>query len=249
MLVLQTLIPALIFAKGSTEIILKGGTHVPFSPSFHYVNEVFVPFLERLGIRILLSIESYGFYPKGGGKIRAEIFPAKGLKPLTIVERGRIVALKGCSGVANLPLSIAERQRKALQEKIQLEAKDLRCPEAVDLLDAPSPGQGTFIFIKAESEHSLAGFTSLGERGKKAEAVGEEAAAEFIDYFSSDAALDPHLPDQIALYLAMGEGESEFGTSRITQHLMTNLWVIGLFHAFKFSVEGEIGKPGKVMIK
>lgn len=248
MLVLQTLIPALIFSKGRTELILKGGTHVPFSPSCHYVSEVFVPFLEKMGIRILLSIESYGFYPKGGGKIRAEIFPANGLKPLTIVERGRIVALKGCSGVCNLPLSIAERQRKALLENIRLEMKDLRCPEAVDLLEAPSPGQGTFIFLKAESEHSLAGFTSLGERGKKAEVVGKEAAEEFINYWSTNAALDHHLPDQIVLYLSLCGGESEFTTSRITQHLLTNLWVIGLFHEFKYSVEGEIGKPGRVKV-
>jgi RNA 3'-terminal phosphate cyclase (ATP) len=248
MLVLQTLIPALIFSKGRTELILKGGTHVPFSPSFHYVNEIFVPFLERLGIRIALGIESCGFYPKGGGKIRAEIFPAKRIKPLTIVERGRLVALKGCSGVANLPLSIAERQRTALLEKIHTEIKDLRCPEAVDLIDASSSGEGTFVFLKSESEHSLAGFTSLGERGKKAEAVGEEAAAAFLDHYSSDAALDPHLADQLVLYLSLCNGGSEFTASRITQHLLTNLWVIGLFSEFKYSVEGKIGKPGRVKI-
>ncbi|MCL4476177.1 MAG: RNA 3'-terminal phosphate cyclase [Nitrospirae bacterium] len=248
MLVLQTLIPALILVGGRTEIILKGGTHVPFSPSFHYVNEVFVPFLERLGIRILLSIESYGFYPKGGGKIRAEIFPARRIRPLTILERGRIVALKGCSGVANLPLSIAERQWKGSLEKVHSEIKDLRCPESLDLLDAPAIGQGTFIFLKAQSEHSLAGFTSLGERGKKAELVGEEAASEFVQYYYTDAALDPHLPDQLVLYLSLSDGESEFTTSRITQHLLTNLWVIGLFHEFKYSVEGESGKPGKVKV-
>lgn len=249
MLVLQTLIPPLIFTGEKTELILKGGTHVPFSPSFHYVNEIFVPFLEKLGIRILVSIESYGFYPKGGGKIRAEIFPAKRIKPLTIVERGRIVRLKGCSGVANLPLSIAERQRKALLERIHSETKGLRCQESVDLLNASAPGQGTLIFLKSESEHSLAGFTSLGERGKKAEVVGEEAAAAFVDFYSSGAALDPHLPDQLVLYLSLCDGESAFTTSRITQHLLTNLWVIGLFREFKYSVEGEIGKPGRVKIK
>ncbi len=248
MLVLQTLIPAFIFTKARTGLILNGGTHVPFSPSFHYVSEVFIPFLKRLGIRTLLSIESYGFYPKGGGRIRAEIFPTGEMKPLRLPERGRMVALKGCSGVANLPLSIAERQTKSLLEKIHSEMKDLRCAEALDLLDAPAPGQGTFIFLKAESEHSVAGFTSLGERGKKAEVVGEEAAVAFMDYYSADAALDPHLSDQLVLYLSLCDGESEFSTSRITQHLLTNLWVIGLFHEFKYSVEGERGKPGRVKI-
>jgi RNA 3'-terminal phosphate cyclase (ATP) len=248
MLVLQTLIPALIFTKEKTEIVLTGGTHVPFSPSFHYVWEVLVPFLEKLGIKILLTIESYGFYPKGGGKIRAVLFPADSVRPVRITDRGRMISLKGYSGVGNLPLSIAERQRKGLMEKVHREIGDLRCHEEVELLDLPTPGQGTFLFLKAEFENSVAGFTSLGERGKKAEAVGEEAAGEFIQYYSSGAAFDPNLPDQIVLYLAMADGESEFTTSRITQHLKTNLWAIRLFHEFRYFVEGEIGKPGRVKI-
>lgn len=248
MLVLQTLIPALIFSGGKSSLILKGGTHVPFSPSFHYVSEVFLPFLEKLGMKILLGIESYGFYPKGGGKIRADIFPVKTVRPLKVAERGRIVSLKGCSGVGNLPLSIAERQRKGLLEKLHKEIGGLECPEEIELLEVPTPGQGTFIFLRAEAENSVSGFTSLGERGKRAEAVGEEAADEFIRYYSSGAALDPHLPDQLVLYLTMSDGESEFSASRITQHLLTNLWVIGLFQRFKYSIEGEIGKPGKVRV-
>lgn len=248
MLVLQTLIPALIFSKEKATVILKGGTHVPFSPSYHYVNEVFLPFLERLGIRIKSFIESYGFYPKGGGKIRAELFPAQEVKPLRIVKRGKVLGLKGYSGIGNLALSISERQKNALLEKIRYGIRDLGCPLDIELLNVSTPGEGTFVFLKAESENSIAGFTSIGERGKKAEAVGEEAAAEFLQYYSTDAALDPHLPDQIVLYLSICREESAFTTSRITQHLITNLWVISLFHEFRCSVEGEIGKPGKVRI-
>lgn len=248
MLVLQTLIPALIYSTEKTELILQGGTHAPFSPSFHYVNEVFIPVLERLGIKILLRIESYGFYPKGGGRIRAEIFPSGALRSLKVMERGGMVALKGYSGVSNLPLSIAERQKKGLLEKVHASLGDLRCPEAVDLIDAPSPGQGTFIFLRAESEHSVAGFTSLGERGKRAELVGEEAANAFISHYEANSAFDPHLPDQLSLYLSLCQGESEFTTSRVTGHLLTNLWVIGLFHKFRCSIEGETGEPGRVKI-
>ncbi|GAB4413955.1 MAG: RNA 3'-terminal phosphate cyclase [Thermodesulfovibrionales bacterium] len=247
-LLLQTIIPSLIFSRQKTTVTLKGGTHVPYSPSFHYIREVFAPIIERLGIRMRLTIESYGFYPKGGGKIKVEIFPSKVIKPLKVIQRGRIVRLRGYSGVGNLPLTIAERQRKAVLEKIRSLIADLRCPVDIELLEAPTPGQGTFLFLCVESENSIAGFTSLGERGKKAEVVGEDAAAEFFQYCSTDAAFDTHLPDQIVLYLAMCRGESVFTTSCITQHLMTNLWVIGLFHEFNYFIEGEIGKPGKVTI-
>lgn len=247
-LVLQTLIPALIFSEVKNTVVLKGGTHVPYSPSFHYVEKVVVPILKRLGIDINLTIELYGFYPKGGGKVRAEIAPAKEINPLRIMERGIISGLKGCSGVGTLPLSIAERQRNALLEKIHSQIKDLSSPVDIELLNVSTPGQGTFIFLWSESEHSIAGFTSLGERGKRAETVGEEIANEFLDYYHSGAAFDQHLPDQIVLYLSMCDTESVFTTSRITQHLMTNLWTISLFREFHYSIEGEIGKPGKVKI-
>ncbi len=247
-LVIQTLIPSLIFLKEKTTLILQGGTHVPFSPSFHYISEGFVPMVERLGIKIRLTIESYGFYPKGGGRIRAEIFPVKDAKPLRIMERGKILRLKGYSGVGNLPLSIADRQKNAALEKIYSQVPDLQCAVDIELIDVPGPGQGTFVFLRAESENSIAGFTSLGERGKKAETVGQEAAAEFLKYYFTDGALDQYLSDQIVLYLRMSREESVFTTSCITQHLMTNLWVIGLFHEFKYSIEGEMGKPGMVKI-
>lgn len=248
-LVLQTIIPSLIFSKEKTTIILKGGTHVPFSPSFDYIAEVFAPILERLGVKIEMKIESYGFYPKGGGRIRIEIFPAEKLKPLRVTERGKVLRIRGYSGAGNLPLSIAERQKNAMIEKMHSEIKDLKCPPEIELKDVFTPGQGTFIYLHSESENAVAGFTALGERGKRAEAVGEEAATEFIKYYSTNAAFDRHLPDQIVLYLTMPAEESIFTTSCITQHLLTNLWVIGLFHKFHYSTDGAIGKPGIVKIR
>jgi RNA 3'-terminal phosphate cyclase (ATP) len=264
-LVLQTLIPAIVFSNVSgnqkTTITLKGGTHVPFSPSFHYLDNIFASFLRKLGIEINLSIESYGFYPQGGGKVRAEIVPVKNIKPLNITERGALLKLRGYSGVGNLPFSIAERQRNTLLEEIFSSIAALtptfeevgegsfeNFPVDIDLLNVSTPGQGTFIFVQSESEHSTAGFTSLGERRKMAEIVGEEAAKEFLAYYETGAAIDPHLADQIVLYLSMCNERSVFTTSCITEHLMTNLWAIGLFHAYKYSVEGEPGKPWIVRI-
>jgi RNA 3'-terminal phosphate cyclase (ATP) len=253
-LVLQTLIPAVALSgegelpDQKTVITLKGGTHVPLSPSFHYLSEVFVPFLKSIGIDIELFIDSYGFYPKGGGKIRAAISAVKFLRPLNIPDRGGVVKMRGYSGVGNLPLTIAERQKNAALEKIRLKVREFQSAVDIKLLDVPTPGQGTFFFLRSESENSIAGFSSVGERGKRAEVVGEEAADDFLRYYSTGAALDPHMSDQIVLYLSACKEESAFSTSSVTEHLITNLWVIGLFHEYRYSVEGEIGKPGVVKI-
>jgi RNA 3'-terminal phosphate cyclase (ATP) len=248
LLVLQSIVPALLFTLGKSTVTVRGGTHVPFSPPFHYAASVLVPALGRLGAKLSLSIGSYGFYPKGGGEIRSEIFPSEGIRPLRLPERGKIHAVTGWSAAGNLPLSIARRQRDAAIEALRSRLRDVTFPVDIEVLPVQTQGQGTFLFLRVETESGVAGFSSLGQRGKRAEAVGEEAAAALAAYCETGAALDPHLPDQLALYLAMCGESSAFTTSRVTEHLVTNLWTIGLFREFRFSVEGEVGKPGTVRI-
>jgi RNA 3'-terminal phosphate cyclase (ATP) len=262
-LVLQTIMPALVFNKRKRTtpeqmtdrvheenftVTLQGGTHVPFSPSYHYLAEVFIPFLSRIGIEIKIAIKSFGFYPKGGGVITAEIYPASSIQPLHSTDRGKLLGLRIISAVGNLPLSIAERQKQALVRFIQEWGSEIICPIKAELLAVKTPSQGTFVFLKSESDTSIAGFTALGARGKRAEAVGEEAGREFMEYFMTGAALDPHMSDQIVLYLSLCERESVFTTSCVTDHLLTNLWTIEQFHEYRYDVEGKVGKPGMVRI-
>lgn len=249
MLVLQTLLPALITLRKKASVRLRGGTHVPFSPSYHYIEGVFLPCLKEIGVDVRMSINSYGFYPKGGGEVRAELLAARELQPIRKIERGQVRRISGYSAAGNLPPSIAERQRNAALEKIRSDVHELPFSGEMDILSVMTPGQGTFIHIQSEAENSTAGFTALGKRGKRAEAVGEEAASGFISYYATGAALDPYLPDQVALYLSLCGEKSLFTTSCLTGHLITNLWVIGRFHEFSHLVEGLIGEPGMVKIE
>ncbi|HSB31045.1 MAG TPA: RNA 3'-terminal phosphate cyclase, partial [Candidatus Sulfobium mesophilum] len=118
----------------------------------------------------------------------------------------------------------------------------------IDTLQITSYSPGTFLFLESLTKNCNAGFSSLGERGKKAEIVGEEAAREFLDYYCSHACLDHHLADQIVLYLAAADSDSAFTASRITDHLFTNLWVIEKFLGIRYTIEGEKGNPGKIVI-
>lgn len=247
-LVLQTLIPALLFAGRKSSVILTGGTHVPFSPPFHFLSGVFLPFLERINVKVQVSIETYGFYPKGGGRIRADIFPADTIGHLDLTERGEVRSIIGQSGVGGLPPSIADRQKQAALARISASANELADRAAIDSITVPAYGQGTFVYLECRSGNSLAGFSALGARGKRAAAVGEEAAGELINYYRSGAALDRHLSDQIVLYLALSDHASVFTTEEVTNHLLTNLWAVGLFHGYRYSVEGKIGEKGTVRI-
>jgi RNA 3'-terminal phosphate cyclase (ATP) len=249
-LILQALFLPLSLAEQGSHITVLGGTHVPWSPPFDYLKEIFSPMVRKIGCRIELGINKWGWYPKGEGEVHCSISPitrilrTEKFRSLNLIERGKLLNLTGISVVSNLPASIAERQKnqalKILKEKNY-------SPE-INIIQAPSIGQGTFFFLKAEFENSVAGFGALGEIGKRAEKVAEEACQEFLEFMQTQAAIDTHLADQVVPYLALAEGGSSFTVSRISQHLLTNIWVVRQFLPTKITVEGDEGKEGKVII-
>ena len=241
-LVIQTLLPPLLFTDNLSYIRIKGGTHVPFSPPYNYISEVFIPMLNRIGLRAEPSIGRYGFYPKGGGEISFKIFPAEKISGMSAVSRGEWLSITGYSAVSNLPLNIAERQKIAALQNLSPLSAD------INILEAPSFGQGTFVFLKSEYENVLAGFSSLGERGKRAEDVGKDAATLLTDFHNTSSCLDPHLADQIVIYLSLAQKNSAFTTSRITQHLLTNLWVIEKFLKMRYEIVGKMNSEGTVSL-
>ncbi|WP_224961088.1 RNA 3'-terminal phosphate cyclase [Geomonas subterranea] len=246
-LVLQTVIPLLLSARKASRVTVTGGTHVPFSPSWNYFEEVFWPGIARLGVRGETSARSFGFYPKGGGRVSCFVEPAGVLAPCLVRERGRLTRLSVVSAAGNLPRAIAERQLQSVLASLKGRL-ERGLPVETDVKELKIFGQGTFVFIKGEYEHAVAGFTALGERGKPAETVGGEAAREFLDHHETDAPIDPHLADQLVLYLVRATGGSFFRTSRITRHLLTNLEVAGRFLKLSCHVEGKEGGPGTVAI-
>ena len=236
-LVLQAVIPALLFSKIPSHVMITGGTHAPWSPCFHYLRDVFLPVLKKMGGDVSIEIDFWGWYPRGGGRIRASIYKTHGLRALNLSRRGRLRNLHILSAVSNLPLAIAERQLEKSLRRIEY----LKLKPAVSIEDAPSPGQGTALFVAAEFQGSRAGFTSLGKKRKPAEQVADDACNELIEFLYTEAALDCHLADQLVLYMALAGGRSTVSAERITEHLLTNIWVIEHFMPVKFFVDKELG--------
>jgi len=243
-LVLQSILLPLFLAKEPTEVVIKGGTHVPWSPAFTYLQEVFFPTIKKIGCEVKGDIKKWGWYPKGGGEATFSTNPVENFLPLNLLERGKLLKLSGISAVSNLPLSIAKRQRdqayKILREK--------RFNPDIELVDAPSIGKGTFFFLLAEFENSLAGFSSLGEIKKRAEKVAEESCQDFLKFMETDAAAEPHLADQLIPYLSLTGDKSSFTVSSVSQHLLTNIWAVKNFLPVRIEVEGQEGERGKVFI-
>lgn len=244
-LVLQALVPILAFARQSSSTRVHGGTHTAWSPPYHYFDNVFLKTLSRMGLHARSELNAWGFYPLGGGEVAVDIDPVDSLKGLKLTERGSLRNVTGVSAVANLPASIAQRQN--LHASRKLSAEGIR-PE-IEEIDAPAKGKGSFLFLLAEYENCCCGFSSLGARGKPAEQVADEVVDQLMKHHKTHSALDGNLADQLVIYASIAEGETSYTTSRISNHLITNLWVISQFLSIKYRVEGEATGPGTIEIR
>ena len=244
-LVLHTLALPLALAGARSIVTIAGGTHVPFSPPFHFLDRQWAVLLRRLGLDVDLRLERAGYYPAGGGEIRARIGPAAALAPIRLGPRGRLESLEGLSSVSHLPRSIAGRQRR--RALARFEAQGLAA--AIRVADLPSPGKGSMLLlVAAYAGGGRACFAALGARGKRAEAVADEACDALLAFESTRGAVDAHTADQLLLPLALAGGPSEFPVPAVTSHLATNADIIHRFLPCAIEIDGATGEEGLVRI-
>jgi RNA 3'-terminal phosphate cyclase (ATP) len=245
-LVLHTLyLPLALHADRPSDLTLIGGTHVNQSPCYHFLETTWRRYLNLLGLQVGLKMERPGFYPRGGGVVTAHLEPCPRLKGLTLRERGP-VTVGGFSAVAGLPEHVAQRQarRAAFRLKQQHGLK-------ADIRQEEWPGgPGSVLAVVVNTAPVPALFFGLGERGKPAERVADEAADQAAAYLdAAPAAVDAHSADQLVLPLALAEGPSEYTVSAVTLHLTTNVAVIRRFVDRDIVCEGNEGEPGRVLIR
>lgn len=210
-LVAQTILPPLLMAKKASTVIIEGGTHLRKSPSGDYFQTIFLSALRKLGIEVQFEMARCGFFPRGGGRIILKI------KPQTIQGNRNWPQDKtprATIRLFNLAEHIAQREKQVL---IEHGIQDITIYQSTE---SYSSGNSLIIW------RGLCGITGMGERGKPAETVAQEAVAEFK---AETEEVDKYLADQILLYCVLGQGSSAFKSTFITNHLLTNAYVINQF--------------------
>jgi len=231
-LVLQTVLLPLALASKPSTVTVKGGTHVPWSPSFHYLRDVYLPILAQLGVYATADLPAWGWYPAGEGEIKVVISPAD-VRPdkqnnqidWTGQERGLLKQMNGIAVASSLPAHIAQRMRDRATNLLNQEA----LPASIEPQRVRSVSPGAGIFLVAEYESGLAGFSALGKKGKPSEQVAAEAINDLLAFHHSEAVLDRHLTDQLILPLALTDRPGPFRIEAFTQHTLTNIWVVEQF--------------------
>jgi RNA 3'-terminal phosphate cyclase (ATP) len=228
-LVLQTVLPPLLQANGSSSVRISGGTHNRACPPVDFLARSFLPLLRRMGAEIDFELVKHGFYPRGGGEIMAKIHPCKSLTPISLVERGARTDHYAEAYITGIPIHVAQRELAIIGDLLNWDTSRLHLR---GLASESGPGNAVTITIAHENVTEV--FTGVGEKGVSAEAVAKGAVDEAKVYLSSEAALGSYLADQLLIPMAFGGVES-FSTLAPTQHFDSNAKVIELFTKVRYA--------------
>lgn len=238
-LVLQTLLPALCFAAAPSTLRISGGTHNPGAPPADFLIRSWLPLLRRMGVAMDIELLRHGFYPAGGGELRAAVAPLAGWRPLSLEGRGDLRAVRAIGVVAGVPAEVARRETRRAAGQLGALAEELRVLPAGE-------GPGNVLMIELDYPEVTELFSCCGERGLPAETVADRAAREARRFRDSGAAVGEHLADQLLLPMGLA-GAGSFTTPVLSSHLRTNVEVIERFLPIKFAF-AEAGRLTRVSV-
>jgi RNA 3'-phosphate cyclase len=231
-LFLQTILPAAMFAPSTITYSVGGGTDVRGAMTMDFWQAVIMPFLTPYAQRLELETVRRGYYPAGSGQVKFKVIPQVDqnnwrqtvtIPPLIIRERGTLqrVRLFSHASEALSERRVAERQTTAFANQLRLPS--LKPQNRYEQTLSP----GSSITAVAEYEQTRLGADALGERNKRAEQVGQEAAERLASEINSTATIDVHTGDNLMIWVALFGGE--YTVREISGHIATNAWVIQHF--------------------
>jgi RNA 3'-terminal phosphate cyclase (ATP) len=217
------------------EIEITGGTDVKGSPTIDYLRYVVADAYRGAGIKFAVEVQKRGYYPKGGGIVKATIEACRSPSPVELLN-GRQVSPKIASVCSQLPKHVAERQISAAL--LALEKGGVTCKNYTASFEtAASPGTSIIVYSTSDFGGPYIGGDSIGELGKRAEQVGQEAAGQFLESAHAGAAVDPFLSDMMVIPACLSKGVSQYRVARVTEHLRTNLQVAALLTGCRHEVK------------
>lgn len=229
-LLAQALLPVLAFAPGPCHVTLVGGTDVRAAPPLDYFRHVLLAYLATLGVAVRCQLQRRGYYPRGGGEVALDTAPARP-RAHRFVAPAAHCAIDGVAHTDHLPSHVAARMVDAARTHLPRPAQI-----AVEV-DAASAGPGGAVTLWTRDAHGALGAGRVAERGVRAEALGEAAARELASDLAAGCALDVHAADQLLIWLALADAESDFSARELTPHARTAMWLIAQFVPARFDVE------------
>jgi len=235
----QAVLPLACFAQKPSRFRLKGGLFQDFAPSAYHMKFVLLPLLKQMGIQAELKIIRPGYVPRGEGIIEIQVEPVSKLKPLNLVEQGKITSIDGIALSSHLEEKRVS-QRMAAECRKALSAQGYKV-EIQEIYDKSSLQEGAALAIYAgTSSGNIIGSDRAGRPGRRSESIGRYVAQNFMEDVATGAAVDRYIADQVIIYAGLAEGISRYSIPRITEHVETNLWLIEEFLGAKTKISDNL---------
>ena len=238
-LLLQCLIPVALFADRETSVKITGGTDVNWSPPIDFYRNVFLPALREMSCNVRLDSKRRGYYPKGDGLVDVHVTPIEQIDGFACKKNEHSGVIEGISHSSGLPAHVTERQASAAKQALNEAGYDTKIKTEIEERTTRTTGSGITLWCGYKSG------SALGERGKRAELVGEEAAHVILRELKAPSTVDVHLADQLIPYIAFAKDKSEIRVREMTKHLETNIYITQQFLDVEFEIEKERTKEGK----
>ncbi|KAJ7550319.1 hypothetical protein O6H91_07G094700 [Diphasiastrum complanatum] len=227
-LLLQVCLPILLFAPNNSELVLKGGTNVSFSPPIDYTKHVLVPLIQKhFGVTVDIEIVRRGFMPRGGGIINVKIQPAKLLPPIHMVDRGIIVSITAkLYGFGNTDQQFMDSVKVSVANMLQENGIDVKVKFEYDMQGLETKSKLVCgLFLHAESSTGcIFGGGSLAGHNSKPERLVYLAIKDLVKQLSDGGCTDEYLQDQLIIFMVLATGVSEIMTGPITVHTETAIY-------------------------
>jgi RNA 3'-terminal phosphate cyclase (ATP) len=244
LVVLGTLLPVLARCGVYSDLSAVGETYGTNTLTYDYFAEVTLGAAKRMGLYAYPTLAVSGFGRESFGQVHLEVEPSA-LHGIEWKERGPMRACKGLIVSSQLPPTIGSRAVQHLERLAQFSGLPLK----LEAREVPGSNPGLIVTLWAEFEKGLGGVANVGQRGVRVETVAQGAFEALSGFLTSDATVDAHLADQILLLAILAEGPTTFTVPRLTQRLLTMVWVIKQFTPIHIVVQGAEGRPGMVTIR
>lgn len=223
----MSVLPLAAFADGPLSARIVGGVFQDFAPSAQHLIHVLAPLLARTGFAFELEVLRPGYVPRGAGEIELRARPVGGaLGPIRLEARGEVEEIRGTALSSHLERArVSERMAEACEERLAeagLEATIER------VYDATARQAGAALAIRATTTTGCVfGADMAGAPGRPSERIGRRVAEDLIEDLRAGGTVDRHAADMLVPWAAIAGGESAWIAPDATDHLTTNLWLVG----------------------
>ena len=235
-LILQVLIPVVSILQKKLSLTIKGGTDVLWSPSMDYTQYVLKEAYSRIGINFSIKLTKRGYYPRGGGEIKLEVYPSK-IKSINFSQR-KTNNLKLICTFSKISRELIIEKLKIIEEKFSKTNFNVK----VEIKEEKAIDSGASLLLYSIDENSIIGMDKLFNKKT------QNFDLDIDKFINNSTGMDENLADMLVVPASLGVKKTVFQVKEITKHLETNLFVTSKITGCKYGI-GKIPGGFEIIIQ